>query len=459
MESNSRLYTLETRLINFNPFNIYFIFSKKEFEKNKGVVNKIWANLTFLPSIYTIQFIKKENFIQTANDLSLIDEIDNFNILNKILGTDPDFDNFELSFIQFENTTFEKIEEEILFYFYKLSVLNLNVLNRFSHFFLKEDEIDYSLWTKYINEIKDVFKQIQEYLKKKLVNLSQSKIDSINGSFHWSGYYIQFIRRDFINRLKDNDDNNLSIQDKANFVGFNISIDKPEINSEIIIEIREKLTSSNYPGLIIKKGDKEAEMKKGLREGMFLYAFSLLNHLMYKKAKNRNRVINSDWLYSKEEFERLLEEYTAYMDNKDREMPASLASLVDKYKSLYIALYYISEEKNGTHIDNNYAGNETFESWCIRLQRRRYLNKRLHEGKIPSRDPFYQGISNLRTSLTECLTDKGLLSIKNKVDMSRNFDDIQKGDYHSSIEENNIKLPENSKWNKVKNMIYSKIDE
>ena len=135
MESNARLYTLETRLINFNPFNIYFIFSKKEFEKNKGVINKIWANLTFLPSIYTIQFIKKENFIQTANDLSLIDEIDNFNILNKILGTDPDFDNFELSFIQFENTTFEKIEEEILFYFYKLSVLNLNVLDRFNHFF------------------------------------------------------------------------------------------------------------------------------------------------------------------------------------------------------------------------------------------------------------------------------------------------------------------------------------
>ena len=120
--------------------------------------------------------------------------------------------------------------------------------------------------------------------------------------------------------------------------------------------------------------------------------------------------------------------------------------LLEKYKNIYDCLFLREDENNNSYYVGPANKQEGFKAWCKKYQNKKYLNQKFRGKMVASKNPFYQGISNVRGDIQECLKEKQMSDIYDKVDLSRKIEDHSGNDFHKYIKKSNIFFPKNKRW-------------
>ena len=347
--------------IRLNPFDVYIIVPFLTAQEYEAHIKEIWESLSFLPAVFNLWFLDKtsllENFEEEAHLTKLFSES---NIFAGVIGPRTSHVRIEIGNININLKEKSETEIELFLFFLQLCKSNMEVLqNMRMEFEYYYNHPDSAKKIEYLNAIENNFKEIENYLKDKLkgeylyrVQSRMRRIPVYGGSRD----RLQFLSIPLIDHIKEIDGDLSDIEVKATSIGIDVPPRSQKIDPDVKILIREEIRRSNFPGIVIQKGNKEVVVPCGFTEGLFIYTCTLLYKIDNKE-------------YSKKGFMDFLNKIYDYKRNNKiliGEMPDNLKKEYQWYEDLFNALFQ-KKEKDNERVTTYYKGNFSFEEWCLSL--------------------------------------------------------------------------------------------
>ena len=425
--------------IRLNPFDVYIIIDYLTAKAIEEQVKEIWDSLSFLPAVFNIRFVDRENLLENfEEEKKFVKLFSESNIFASVIGPRTTHIRIEIANIEINLNDRSETEIELFLFFLQLCKSNMEVLqNMRMELEYFDGHPDSGKKIEYLTAIENNFKEIEHYLKEKLKGEYLYRIQPrkrntpIYGS---SRDRLRFLSIPVIDHIKETEGDLSDIEIKASSLGIDVPPYEPKIDSEIKILIKEEVGRSKFPGLVIQKGGKEVVVPCGFTEGIFIYTCTLLFKIEDKEYRKKDFMDFLDRVYDYKGQDKILIE----------EMPGNLKKEYLWYEDVFNALFQ-EREADGKRFAS-YKGNLSFENWILALIRN--LVKSQNGRRFTDRDPFRQGIYRVRKNLNNSLKRHNLSSIFSKVNLDSNIRDKGKP-YKLYIDKDNIFFPDNEKWGKV----------
>lgn len=458
-----------------SPFEIYIYLPSKELEEQEPRLKRIWDELDVVSSIFTLKFISQENLIDDDPYLERVFE--HSNIFARILmPRSGDRIGIEIGWMAAFSNREAVIKGDLLRFVYQLCEKGLEQVSQVmidtEHFASGSRERDERLF--YLS-----------VLERKLIGIKESIIRQDNAelkmflvdkrrSGYGRGLTPDYLAEDFEakkQKLELEDMDNLSIQELAALVGFDIPYFPNDrtggsegslfYDPSISVEVCKFIPGSRYPGLRIGIENSRINIPSPGKEGIFAYVCTLIKYINGQGFGKKDIKDFFDELKShignKEMWDTNIEEDPVgsvenegkrsgsqnvnklrSFDNKHvmlDEMPFNFAEKYYWFKRIYDALF--RKRPINLKYDDEYAyiTRMRFDQWCIHV---------VHALNGEKRDPFRQGISNERTSIRETLTEQGYGAIINQVGLK---DKDHK--FYINVNPEKIYFPEDELWDEA----------
>ena len=422
--------------LNISPFDIYIIVSEDEIEKASSIINKIWDIHPVIKEFFKVKYITLEDLCLEDNDFYFYRVFEKTNIFARVMMPPREYIKLEICNYKIKYNDPKDIETVILTFLIQLCTTDLDEIDQVlldTEFFGKHEDFKIER-IELIVKVKHAFHDLVNYLRQCLLNSRRYFLR--HPQFFSNRYEIK--KNDRPEYLNENFKEKLQIlrevngeMDNIRTLSSAVGIDIPEFikDPSITIEICEDSDGKNYPGLLINRNDKSARTRKGYKEGIFIYACTMLNYIEDKE-------------FSKQDFYKFLNEIEPYKNLKkeeyDENVPKNILKVYNRYKKIYEALFLRKLNKNDIS-KIKILGGQTFNFWCKEL---------LQKKKIRQKDPFYQGIANIRAEIKDSLKENGLGYIFYKVNL--NPEGTRRGKpYKIYVNKENIFFPDNDRWREL----------
>lgn len=425
--------------ININPYDIYILLPQEEIDEKSVILNSIWEKHTFLNEIFKIKFISRESLLIGDDEKYYKKIFESSNIFARILMPKGTHIKIETSLIYIGENYINKTEEDLLIFIYQLCESNANEIKQMlidTEFFL-ENSCEKNERLHFLALLDNNFKRLKDYLKYVLKGNERYRLRKNRYRPSKSGRdsegkpsYLNNDINEFLQRIHNEIYNSEDIWILAESLGF--SVPAKSKDSETIIELTTENERMRYPAIKITKDNKIAKTSRSYKEGIFIYACTLLHHLKDKP-------------FDKLDFYKFLKEIWPFKDKEneiflDNSMPDPLRQQYDWYFKVYRVLNYWKPQFTYRDI----IIKKNFYNWLIKLGDDVIRNERGDYRK----DAIDQGVANIRTSILSSLSEKKLDYLNENVNLTCKKIE-RRSSYRINAKKENLIFPDHKIWEEL----------